>query len=214
MVKKKYSIKEIFYSLQGEGANAGKAAIFCRFSGCNLWSGIEKDRKNAICQFCDTDFVGTDGEGGGKFSSASQLVKMLASFWPSTDEGLKFVIFTGGEPALQLDRELIKECKNSGFIVAVETNGTLDLPEGIDWVCVSPKMGSELKIKKGNELKVVYPQIGLNLESLQELEFDNFFLQAKEEKGIERNIKDTIQTCLDNPKWRMSIQTHKILGVR
>ena len=214
MVKKKYSIKEIFYSLQGEGANAGKAAIFCRFSGCNLWSGIEKDRKNAICQFCDTDFVGTDGEGGGKFSSATQLVEMLASFWPSTDEGLKLVIFTGGEPALQLDRELIKECKNSGFIVAVETNGTLDLPEGIDWVCVSPKMGSELKIKKGNELKVVYPQIGLNLESLQKLEFDNFFLQAKEEKGIERNIKDTIQTCLDNPKWRMSIQTHKILGVR
>ena len=208
-----YSVKEVFYTLQGEGANTGRPAVFCRFSGCNLWSGLERDRSTAICQFCDTDFVGTDGIGGGKFGTAEELADHVASTWPVSRGGKKLVVCTGGEPALQLDNTLVDSLHIRGFEVAIETNGTLPLPEGIDWVCVSPKAGSEIVVKRGNELKAVYPQSGLDLEFLRDLDFTHFFLQAKDGADQQQALAQVLKYCLEHPEWRLSLQTHKILEI-
>jgi 7-carboxy-7-deazaguanine synthase (Cx14CxxC type) len=173
-----YSVKEIFYTLQGEGNHAGRPAVFCRFSGCNLWTGREEDRASAVCQFCDTDFVGTDGVGGGKFKSAQDLAAAINALWPTSYTASKYVVFTGGEPLLQLDANLIAAMHAVGFEIAIETNGTLPVPEGVDWVCVSPKMGSELVVRKGNEIKVVIPQIGQDMATYANLDFEHYFVQA------------------------------------
>jgi 7-carboxy-7-deazaguanine synthase len=207
-----YSVKEIFYTLQGEGANAGRAAVFCRFTGCNLWSGREQDRLQAICQFCDTDFVGTDGDGGGKFATASALAEAIESKWSSGVSG-RFVVCTGGEPLLQLDVALIEALHARNFEVAIETNGTIQPPEGIDWVCVSPKAGSSLLVDHGDELKLVYPQ-ELDPRSFVHLAFDHFFLQPKDGEGASDHLKAATNYCLDNPQWRLSLQTHKLIGLR
>ena len=210
-----YSVKEIFYTLQGEGAHTGRPAVFCRFAGCNLWSGREQERKKAVCQFCDTDFVGTDGTGGGKFRTAAELANKVAAYWPKTaGHAVKpFVVCTGGEPLLQLDVPAIRELHACGFEVAVETNGTQPAPEGLDWICVSPKADAELVLKKGNELKLVYLQEKALPESFVDLEFDHFFLQPMD--GPERDVltQQVIAYCKANPKWRLSVQTHKILGI-
>ena len=208
-----YSIKEIFYTLQGEGTHAGRPAVFCRFSGCNLWTGREEDRSKAICQFCDTDFVGTDGEGGGKFKDAASLANTINALWPRTYVKSKFVVFTGGEPLLQLDAALIDAMHAVGFTIAIETNGTIEVPDGVDWICVSPKMGSELKVKKGNELKVVIPQFGQPLATYETLDFDHFYLQAMDGPLLADNLHLAIETCKRNPKWMLSIQTHKLLQI-
>lgn len=208
-----YSIKEIFYTLQGEGTHAGRPAVFCRFSGCNLWSGRESDRATAICKFCDTDFVGTDGELGGKYADSERLAATVNSLWPTTYEKSKFVVFTGGEPLLQLDEALIKAMHDHGFEIAIETNGTLLVPAGVDWVCVSPKMGAELRVRKGNELKVVIPQVGQSLEDYESLEFDNFFVQPMDGPDVESNTRLAIEVCKKNPKWKLSLQTHKLLQI-
>ena len=208
-----YSVKEIFYTLQGEGKNAGTPAVFCRFAGCNLWSGREEDRSEAICKFCDTDFVGTDGLGGGKFESAVALANAIYALWPSGDEAYRFVVFTGGEPALQLDEALITAVHALNFRIAVETNGTLELPPGIDWVCVSPKAGTSLKTLMGDELKLVYPQAGVNPEMFEELEFKNFLLSPMDGVDRGRNTSLAISYCQRHPKWHLSIQTHKLLGI-
>jgi len=208
-----YSIKEIFYTLQGEGAHAGRPAVFCRFAGCNLWSGRESDRANAICKFCDTDFVGTDGELGGKFSDADSLARVIDGLWPDTYPASKYVVFTGGEPLLQLDASLIDAMHRVGFQIAIETNGTLAVPAGVDWICVSPKMGSELVVRKGNELKVVIPQSGQALEIYEALEFDNFFVQPMDGPELEKNTRLAIEFCKRNPKWMLSLQTHKLLQI-
>lgn len=209
-----YTVKEIFYTLQGEGANAGKAAVFCRFSGCNLWTGREEDRHRAICQFCDTDFFGI-GEDGGKFDSAEKLADAVDSRWTAEDDrGEKFVVCTGGEPLLQLDEALIREFHSRGFKVAVETNGTQDPPAGIDWTCVSPKAGAELVIKSGNELKLVFPQPGAMPETFDSLGFDHFFLQPMDGENAASNTRLAIEYCMSHPKWRLSIQTHKLVGIR
>lgn len=209
-----YSVKEIFYTLQGEGANAGRPAVFCRFAGCNLWSGLEKDRPSAVCRFCDTDFVGTDGSGGGKFSRADDLAAAILDQWPKGEEGRKFVVCTGGEPALQLDNALIEALHTKDFEVAVETNGTVPLAEAVDWVCVSPKAGTDLVVKSGNELKVVHPQDGLDLKQLSVLDFDYFFLQPMDGEARDNSLEQTLQVCLEWPVWRLSLQTHKLLGIR
>ncbi len=208
-----YSVKEVFYTLQGEGANTGRPAVFCRFAGCNLWSGLERDRSTAICQFCDTDFVGTDGIGGGKFRDAEDLADHVAATWPVSRGGRKLVVCTGGEPALQLDNALINALHTRGFEVAIETNGTLPLPGGVDWVCVSPKAGTEIVVKKGNELKAVYPQPGLDLEFLRGLDFTHFFLQPMDGDDQQRSLAQVLSYCLENPEWRLSLQTHKILEI-
>ena len=208
-----YSVKEIFYTLQGEGTHAGRPAVFCRFSGCNLWTGRESDRGSAICRFCDTDFVGTDGEGGGKFADAASLAQTIDALWPSTYTASKFVVFTGGEPLLQLDGALIAALHARGFQIAIETNGTLPVPEGVDWICVSPKMGSELKVRKGSELKVVIPQEGQNLAGYEKLDFEHFYLQPMDGPDKARNTRLAIETCKLNPKWKLSIQTHKLLQI-
>lgn len=208
-----YSIKEIFYTLQGEGAHAGRPAVFCRFSGCNLWTGRESDRASAICQFCDTDFVGTDGEGGGKFKSPEELAATINALWPETYTASKYVVFTGGEPLLQLDKALIDAMHAVGFSIAIETNGTLPVPEGVDWICVSPKMGSELVVKKGSEIKVVIPQTNQDLSVYEQLDFENFFVQAMDGPLAEFNTKLAIETCKRNPKWKLSLQTHKLLQI-
>ncbi len=208
-----YSIKEIFYTLQGEGTHAGRPAVFCRFSGCNLWTGREEDRSKAICQFCDTDFVGTDGEGGGKFKDATTLAQTINAQWPTTYTASKFVVFTGGEPLLQLDTALIDAMHAVGFEIAIETNGTIEVPAGVDWICVSPKMGSELKVHKGNELKVVIPQLGQPLAAYEALDFDHFYLQAMDGPLLADNLKLAIDMCRRNPKWKLSIQTHKLLQI-
>ncbi len=208
-----YSIKEIFYTLQGEGAHAGRPAVFCRFSGCNLWSGRESDRAAAVCKFCDTDFVGTDGELGGKFSDADSLSRTIASLWLSSYAASKYVVFTGGEPLLQLDDALIASMHREGFTIAIETNGTLPVPAGVDWICVSPKSGSELVVRKGNELKVVIPQLGQTLAAYEALEFDNFFVQPMDGPELEKNTKLAIEFCKRNPKWMLSLQTHKLLQI-
>ena len=208
-----YSIKEIFYTLQGEGTHAGRPAVFCRFSGCNLWTGREEDRSKAICQFCDTDFVGTDGDGGGKFKDAGALANTINALWPTTYTDSKFVVFTGGEPLLQLDTALIAAMHAAGFEIAIETNGTIEVPAGVDWVCVSPKMGSELKVRKGNELKVVIPQAGQSLAAYETLDFDHFYLQAMDGPLLADNLQRAIETCKRNPKWKLSLQTHKLLQI-
>lgn len=208
-----YSIKEIFYTLQGEGAHAGRPAVFCRFSGCNLWTGREQDRAQAICQFCDTDFVGTDGEGGGKFSTATELAATINALWPQSYTASKYVVFTGGEPLLQLDAPLIAAMHAQGFTVAIETNGTLPVPEGVDWICVSPKMGSTLALSKGNEIKVVIPQTGQDLSAYEGLDFEHYFVQAMDGPLAEFNTRLAIETCKRNPKWKLSLQTHKLLQI-
>ena len=207
-----YAVKEVFRTLQGEGRQAGRAAVFLRFSRCNLWSGHERDRSSAVCRFCDTDFVGTDGPGGGVFRGAAPLAGHVASAWgPGRDH--RFVVCTGGEPALQLDEELVEALHAEGFEVAVETNGTLPLAAGIDWVCVSPKAGTELAVTAGDELKVVWPQEGTDLEALESLAFDHFLLSPMDGPDRESATAAAIQQCLDRPRWRLSVQTHKVLGI-
>ena len=208
-----YSVKEIFYTLQGEGAQAGRPAVFCRFSGCNLWSGREADRASAVCQFCDTDFVGTDGEGGGKFPDSEALARTIDGLWPQAYPAHKYVVFTGGEPLLQLDEALIAALHAHGFTIAVETNGTLPVPPGVDWICVSPKMGSTLVVHKGNEIKVVIPQFQQELAAYEQLDFENFFVQAMDGPLAAHNMQLAIETCKSNPKWKLSLQTHKLLQI-
>lgn len=208
-----YSVKELHYTLQGEGAMAGRAAVFCRFAGCNLWSGREKDRSTAACNFCDTDFVGTDGPGGGVFPSPEGLAAVIGETWAPTapSGGSPFVVFTGGEPLLQLDELLVDACHRAGFEVAVETNGTLPLPLGVDWVTVSPKTLSGLVLRQGQELKLVFPQT-VTPESVDSLRFDSFFLQPLDGPDLQRNMKMAVDYCRDHPQWRLSLQTHKIGG--
>ena len=209
-----YSIKEIYKTIQGEGAFSGRPAVFCRFAGCNLWTGREEDRSNAICQFCDTDFIGTDGENGGKYT-AEQLADQLDRVWRQSCEDTenKFVVFTGGEPLLQLNEALIEAVKAIGFYIAVETNGTCDAPKGIDWVCMSPKAGAKLKLKTGNELKLVYPQPTLLPSDVVDLEFDRYFLQPMDGPNAVENTKLATEYCLNNPRWELSLQMHKLLGI-
>ena len=207
-----YSIKEIFYTLQGEGSHAGRPAVFCRFAGCNLWSGREIDRAEAACTFCDTDFVGTDGERGGKYA-AEALAGAIDSLWPLSHPASKFVVFTGGEPLLQLDAPLIEQMHARGFEIAIETNGTLPVLPGIDWICVSPKGTSELIVTRGNELKVVIPQAGQSLANFETLAFEHFYLQPMDGPEREANTRLAIELCLSNPKWKLSLQTHKLLQI-
>ncbi|NEX59743.1 7-carboxy-7-deazaguanine synthase [Noviherbaspirillum galbum] len=207
-----YTVKEIFYTLQGEGTHAGRPAVFCRFSGCNLWTGREADRSKAICQFCDTDFVGTDGERGGKYD-ADQLAALIDSLWPSSHAHAKFVVFTGGEPLLQLDAPLIDAMHARGFMIAIESNGTIDVPPGVDWICISPKMGAPLKVRKGNELKVVIPQQGQDLGEYEALEFDHHYLQPMDGPDAQRNTALAIELCKARPQWKLSLQTHKLLQI-
>jgi 7-carboxy-7-deazaguanine synthase len=208
-----YAVKEIFYTLQGEGANTGRPAVFCRFAGCNLWSGHEPDRATAACRFCDTDFVGIDGPGGGRFASPEALAKAVAAAWPSSEAASRFVVCTGGEPLLQLDAPLIESLHAEGFTIAIETNGTQPGLDGIDWVCVSPKAGAGLVLRQGNELKLIYPQAGIDPESLQGLPFTHFFLQPMDGPDRLRNTQLAVQYCLEHPRWRLSLQTHKLLGI-
>ena len=210
-----YAVKEIFYTLQGEGTHTGRPAVFCRFTGCNLWSGLEKDRATAVCQFCDTDFVGTDGSGGGRFASARDLAQAVAATWPAqrTPHSVRFVVCTGGEPLLQLDAALVDALHTEGFEIAIETNGTLLPPPGIDWICVSPKAGSPLALKHGSELKLVFPQPGAEPERFAQLDFQEFFLQPMDGPERERNTQLALRYCLDHPRWRLSLQTHKLLGI-
>jgi 7-carboxy-7-deazaguanine synthase len=208
-----YSVKEIFYTLQGEGANTGRAAVFCRFAGCNLWTGREQDRHDATCQFCDTDFVGTDGPGGGKFASPEDLATAVAATWPQSEPGRRFVVCTGGEPLLQLDRGLLDALHAEGFEVAVETNGTIAPPDGIDWLCVSPKAGARMVAMTGDEIKLVYPQGGAEPERFEDLGFRHFFLQPMDGPERETNTAAALRYCLAHPRWRLSLQTHKLLGI-
>ena len=209
-----YSVKEIFYTLQGEGGNAGRPAVFCRFAGCNLWTGREEDRAEAVCTFCDTDFVGTDGEGGGKFTSAEALAEAVASRWPELPRrGRPLVVCTGGEPLLQLDAALVAAFHARGFEIAVETNGTQQAPAGIDWICVSPKAGAPLKLTRGQELKLVYPQAAAMPERFESLDFEQFYLQPMDGPEREANTQAAIAYCLAHPQWRLSLQTHKLLGI-
>lgn len=207
-----YSIKEIFYTLQGEGAQAGRPAVFCRFAGCNLWSGREADRASAVCRFCDTDFVGTDGERGGKYD-APTLAGIIDGLWPEAHPAGKYVVFTGGEPLLQLDAPLIDAMHAAGFEIAIETNGTLAAPAGIDWICVSPKIGSVLRQRSGSELKAVIPQDGQDLSVYESLDFSHFFVQPMDGPELERNTRLAIDLCLRNPQWKLSLQTHKLLQI-
>jgi 7-carboxy-7-deazaguanine synthase (Cx14CxxC type) len=209
-----YSVKEMFYTLQGEGANVGRAAVFCRFTGCNLWTGREEDRASAVCQFCDTDFVGTDGDGGGKFETPNHLAQAVAAWWPSARPGKPLVVCTGGEPLLQIDGALINALHAHGFEIAIETNGTLPAPTGIDWVCVSPKAGAELVLRSGDELKLVYPQVGAEPACYEQLDFRHFFLQPMDGRERERNTRLAVEYCLEHPRWRLSLQTQKVLGIR
>ncbi len=209
-----YTVKEIFYTLQGEGRYAGRAAVFCRFAGCNLWNGRENDRAIANCKFCDTDFIGTDGEGGGKFQTAQALVDKVIKTWPATENDHKFVVCTGGEPLLQLDTPLINAFHQAGFEIAIETNGTLAAPQEIDWICVSPKANMTLKITTGDELKLVYPQIENTPSNFEHLDFKHFYLQALDGPELEKNLKLAIDYCLKHPQWRLSLQTHKIIGLQ
>jgi 7-carboxy-7-deazaguanine synthase len=209
-----YAVKEIFYTLQGEGAQTGRAAVFCRFAGCNLWSGREADRATAICQFCDTDFADTNGPGGGKFATAEELAAMIEEKWPSgSNAGKPFVVCTGGEPLLQLDAALIAALHSHGFEIAIETNGTIAAPAGLDWICVSPKAGSTLVQRSGDELKLVYPQSGAAPAEFESLAFRHFFLQPMDGPARQANTQATLRYCLDHPVWRISLQTHKLLGI-
>ncbi|TAK84793.1 MAG: 7-carboxy-7-deazaguanine synthase [Betaproteobacteria bacterium] len=208
-----YSVKEIFYTLQGEGANVGTPAVFCRFAGCNLWSGREEDRSNAICKFCDTDFVGTDGIGGAKFRSADDLGEAILKEWPCQDAKHRFVVLTGGEPGLQLDAPLLEALHARRFRVAIETNGTVSLPHGIDWICVSPKSTAKLTVCAGNELKLVYPQADAMPEFFEAMSFEYFFLQPMDRPDRQQSTARAIEYCRAHPKWRLSIQTHKMIGI-
>jgi 7-carboxy-7-deazaguanine synthase (Cx14CxxC type) len=209
-----YAAKEIFYTLQGEGAQAGRASVFCRFSGCNLWSGREEDRRAAVCRFCDTDFVGADGEGGGKFASADDLAEAIKQKWPQDSSlGQRFVVCTGGEPLLQLDTDLIAALHLRSFEIAVETNGTLRAPAGIDWVCVSPKAGAPFVQRSGDELKLVFPQPDADPADFELLSFRHFFLQPMDGPSRDANTQLAVRYCLMHPKWRLSLQTHKFLGI-
>ena len=209
-----YVVKESFLTLQGEGAQACRAAMFCRFTGCNLWSGLEKDRATAACRFCDTDFRGTDGVGGGRFAEADALADHLRALWDAEARGGRpYVVFTGGEPLLQLDADLVQACKDRGFEVAVETNGTKAVPAGVDWVCVSPKPRSELVVHAGNELKLVFPQEELSPATFEGLAFSHFFLQPMDGPDREANTARAVAWCRAHPQWRLSIQTHKLLGI-
>ena len=216
-----YTVKELFPTLQGEGAHAGRAAVFCRFAGCNLWSGREEDRATAVCQFCDTDFVGSDGLGGGKFETASALADAIESSWRSTSAGpqQRYVVFTGGEPLLQLDEELIAALHQKGFEVAIETNGTIKVPKGIDWVCVSPKAGAELIVLQADELKLVIPQNDhRELEKLmarfEKMDYRNRFLQPMDGLNLKSNTELAVSLCQKRPLWRLSLQSHKLIGIR
>ena len=210
-----YHIKEIYYTLQGEGAHTGRPAVFCRFAGCNLWSGREEDRSSAVCRFCDTAFVGTDGPGGGDFETAEELARAVFNVWHETTPHSenRFVVCTGGEPLLQLDEALIDALHQLKFEVAVETNGTLPPPNGIDWICMSPKAATSIVLNSGNELKLVFPQPGAEPKQYENLKFDYFFLQPMDGPHRETNTQLTIQYCLEHPQWRLSLQTHKLLGL-
>jgi len=209
-----YAVKEIFYTLQGEGAQTGRAAVFCRFAGCNLWSGREADRRSAICQFCDTDFVGTDGPGGGKFDDADAVADAILNQWPGNGSvGKRFVVCTGGEPLLQLDAALIEALHARGFEIAVETNGTVTAPAGIDWICVSPKAGADLVQRSGDEFKLVFPQPLADPRSFEDLAFRHFFLQPMDGPERVANTEQAMRYCMEHPRWRLSLQTHKILGI-
>jgi 7-carboxy-7-deazaguanine synthase (Cx14CxxC type) len=218
-----FAVKEIFYTLQGEGANVGRAAVFCRFAGCNLWTGLERDRAEAICDFCDADFVGTDGERGGRFATAEALVDAIDACWAAPSppaplarggEGRRFVVCTGGEPLLQMNDEFVRELHQRGFEVAIETNGTRLPPAGIDWICVSPKANAELVLRAGDELKLIYPQPGAEPERYAGLEFTHFFLQPMDGPERERNTQLAVRYCLEHPQWRLSLQTQKVLGIK
>ena len=206
-----YAVKEIYYTLQGEGAHSGRPAVFLRFAGCNLWTGREQDRASAICTFCDTDFVGTDGPGGGKFASAVDLVEAVGAHWPGG--GTPYVVCTGGEPLLQLDEPLVEALHEAGFEVAVETNGTLEAPPGIDWICMSPKAGASIVQSSGDELKLVYPQADLMPEAVAHLDFRHFYLQPMDGPDREANTEAAVDYCLRHPQWRLSLQTHKYLDI-
>ena len=208
----KYRIKEIFFTQQGEGKNTGKDFIFVRFSGCNLWSGQEKHRASAICKFCDTDFYGTDGINGGKYE-IKELIEKIKSLWISADSQIR-VVLTGGEPLLQVDKGLISALKKENIYIALETNGTLEAPDGIDWICMSPKANTEIKLRKGSEVKVIYPQKNLNPDNFNVLDFKNFYIQPMDSENYEDNVSQSVKYCMQNPNWKLSLQTHKILGIR
>ena len=207
-----YSVKEIFYTLQGEGRQAGRPAVFCRFAGCNLWTGLEKNRSKAVCQFCDTDFVGTDGIGGGKFGNADALAAAVKAAWRGHG-GVPLVVCTGGEPLLQLDRPAVDALHEAGFEIAVESNGTVSPPDGIDWLCISPKIGADLIVTKGQELKLVYPQEGGEPAGFEHLDFENFCLQPMDGPDLAENTAAAIDYCKTHPKWRLSLQAHKLVGI-
>jgi 7-carboxy-7-deazaguanine synthase len=209
-----YSVKEVYYTLQGEGARSGRAAVFLRFTGCNLWSGLERDRAGAVCRFCDTDFVGTDGTGGGKFATAEDLARAVAEKWPRGSRAQPYVVCTGGEPLLQLDDALIAALHALSFEIGIETNGTLPPPAGIEWVCVSPKADAPLMLTRGNELKLIYPQAGAEPERYADLLFDHFFLQPMDNDARDANTRAATAYCLAHPQWRLSLQTHKLIGIR
>ncbi len=212
-----YQVKEVFYTLQGEGAQCGRPAVFCRFAGCNLWSGREEDRTRAVCRFCDTQFVGTDGAGGGRFDSAGDLAEHILSFWPAGGEAQRFTVLTGGEPLLQIDAALIEQLHARRIQIAVETNGTLPAPPGLDWICVSPKAGAAWVQRCGDELKLVYPQTGLMPEDLAreaaDLHFRHWWLQPMDGPALTENTSRAVQHCLREPRWRLSLQTHKFIGI-
>jgi 7-carboxy-7-deazaguanine synthase (Cx14CxxC type) len=208
-----YAVKEIFLTLQGEGAHAGRAAVFCRFAGCNLWSGREEDRASATCRFCDTDFIGTDGTFGNRYASAEELADTVAAQWTG-DDCNRYVVLTGGEPLLQVDAPLIAALHARGFVIAVETNGTIEPPEGLDWICVSPKAGAKLVLRRGHELKLVYPQPGAEPENFIGLAFERFSLQPMDGPDVVENAARAVEYCLRHPQWRLSVQTHKSLGIR
>lgn len=208
-----YAVKEIYYTLQGEGAQVGRAAVFLRFAGCNLWTGLERDRDNATCQFCDTDFIGTDGPGGGKFATAEALADAVRALWPKNSRAQPYVVCTGGEPLLQLDDALVAALHAYSFEIGVETNGTLLPPPGVDWICVSPKAGADFQLKRGSELKLVFPQDGAPPENYAALEFSHFFLQPMDGPERDANTRAAIAYCLAHPQWRLSLQTHKLTGI-
>ncbi len=208
-----YSVKEIFYTLQGEGINAGRPAVFCRFAGCNLWTGREAGRATAVCKFCDTDFVGVDGTGGGKFETAADLAKAVLEKWPVHQQSKPFVVCTGGEPLLQIDTALVDALHDAGFEIAIETNGTLAAPPGIDWICVSPKSTAAVALTRGDELKLVFPQDDARPEKFEHLDFSFFQLQPMDGPDRMRNTELAIAYCLAHPKWRLSLQTHKFIGI-
>ena len=203
----------MFYTLQGEGAQSGRPAIFCRFTGCNLWNGLESGRASAVCQFCDTDFVGTDGQNGGVYT-AETLVEQASRLFPKLENAeFRYIVFTGGEPALQLDEELIETFKAAGFVTAVESNGTLPLPSNLDWICISPKAHTEIIITRGDELKLIYPQAEAEPEKYAHLDFEHFYLQPMDNLDREFNTQQTVKYCMDHPRWKLSLQTHKLLGI-